>query len=263
MENDEFKDREILDGFSVFSHEIRTPINLIYSAAKIIDASSKANVLDAEFVTKYMNNIINNCNKISLMVNNLISIEQCDFVRFESVDLKEFAEKFSENVKIYAEEFDFDYKYSVKCNEEFPLLPLDCMERILLNLITNAVKYNDKKVKKVTFNITEDEDNIYFSIKDNGNGIEEEYIEKVTEKFFRVTQNVPGMGLGLYIVKSNVEKFGGKLEISSKIKKGTEIKFSVPKNASNNMFSFYSRDAGYVPSSSEFGIEFSTLKENL
>ena len=266
MEKDlekDFNDREILDGFSVFSHEIRTPVNLIYSTAKIINANNKKGNLSDESINRYTDNIINNCNRISLIINNLISVNQCDFIRFESIDLEDFAKKFSDNIDIYAEEYNFKYECKTKCRRKFYNVPLDCMERILLNLITNAVKYNDKEEKKVTLNITEDEDYIYFTVKDNGNGIDEKYIESVTNKFFRANKNVSGMGLGLFIVKSSVEKFGGKLKISSKIKKGTEVSFSVPQKLSGEMLAFCGENSEYIPSKSTFGVEFSTLKENL
>lgn len=101
---------------------------------------------------------------------------------------------------------------------------------ILNNLISNAIKYSDpqKENSFIQIHITVREDKVLLIFKDNGIGIEQGYIQKVFNMFFRATEKNEGAGLGLYIVKEAVEKLGGTIELESQVGKGTVFKIELP-----------------------------------
>lgn len=101
---------------------------------------------------------------------------------------------------------------------------------ILNNLISNAIKYSDpnKEVPFIQIDIRHTPEGVVLTFKDNGIGIEEEYLQKVFNMFFRATEKNEGAGLGLYIVKEAVEKLGGSIETESQVGKGTVFRIELP-----------------------------------
>ncbi len=101
---------------------------------------------------------------------------------------------------------------------------------ILNNLISNAIKYRDKKKEKTIIEILILVENETASIllKDNGRGIHPEHLDKVFKMFYRASVDGKGSGLGLYIVKEAVDKLQGEISISSVIDQGTSFKLIIP-----------------------------------
>lgn len=103
---------------------------------------------------------------------------------------------------------------------------------ILNNIISNAIKYYDasKADPFLRVNVAIDHDKAHLEFEDNGIGIEQEYLNKVFEMFFRATHHNDGAGLGLYIVQEAVEKLNGTVTIKSEPGKGTTFIIDVPNN---------------------------------
>lgn len=101
---------------------------------------------------------------------------------------------------------------------------------ILNNLISNAIKYSDpqKEASYIQISIKLRPDKVVLTFKDNGIGIENDYIKKVFNMFFRATEKNEGAGLGLYIVKEAVEKLGGKIDLESQVGNGTLFRIELP-----------------------------------
>ena len=105
------------------------------------------------------------------------------------------------------------------------------LEKILENLISNAIKYTRKG--GVTVTIKENEQSYIFSVADTGVGLSPEEQEKVFERFYRsdnsLTRDTGGTGLGLYIVKTMLEKMGGEIFLVSEPDKGSKFTVNLPK----------------------------------
>ena len=105
---------------------------------------------------------------------------------------------------------------------------------ILSNLVSNAIKYQDKKKEerysKVA--IRNNNGNAHIIIEDNGIGISEKDTEKIFEMFYRATSLSKGSGLGLYIVKETIDKLNGSIEITSELNKGSLFSVHIPNFAS-------------------------------
>lgn len=101
---------------------------------------------------------------------------------------------------------------------------------ILNNLISNAIKYSDpaKETSFINITIQVKPERAYLIFHDNGIGIENGYIQKVFNMFFRATEKNEGAGLGLYIVKEAVEKLGGTIDLESQMGEGTVFKIELP-----------------------------------
>ncbi|MGB1121466.1 MAG: sensor histidine kinase, partial [Saprospiraceae bacterium] len=105
--------------------------------------------------------------------------------------------------------------------------------QVFQNIISNAIKYNDKPVGKVTISCeTNPEDQLhYFSITDNGKGIPEEDYARVF-KFFQTLENdknsMESTGVGLTLVQKVIKKYGGSISVTSKVGEGTTFIFSLP-----------------------------------
>ena len=104
------------------------------------------------------------------------------------------------------------------------------MKMILNNLVSNAIKYSDQSKPERTIHITTytADNKISIAVADNGIGIEKEHFLKIFNMFFVTSNDNRGTGLGLYILKQNVEKLGGNVHVESEIKKGTRFTVSIP-----------------------------------
>src|SRR5690606_16657951 len=101
---------------------------------------------------------------------------------------------------------------------------------ILNNLISNAIKYNDpnKSEKWIDVAVVIDPQKAVITVEDNGIGIEDDLKPKIFQMFYRATEKSDGSGMGLYIVKENVHKIHGEIEVRSKLKKGTFFITTLP-----------------------------------
>jgi hypothetical protein len=100
------------------------------------------------------------------------------------------------------------------------------------NLISNAIKYADLRKDHPFIRITTvvDTDKLVLEFEDNGIGIEDKYLNKVFDMFFRATVQNEGAGLGLYIVKEAIDKLKGNIRIESCLRKGTMFRIELPNN---------------------------------
>jgi len=110
------------------------------------------------------------------------------------------------------------------------------VEQVFQNLISNAVKYMDKPVGKININCVENGDYWLFSIKDNGQGIEEKHFKKIFQIFQTLASRdeIESTGVGLSLVKKIVELYGGKVWVDSEVGKGSTFYFTFPKIIEQN-----------------------------
>lgn len=99
---------------------------------------------------------------------------------------------------------------------------------IVNNLMENAIAFSDKPTSTINLRAFELRQEIVIEVQDNGQGIEEEYLERVFEMYFRANEKSRGNGLGLYIVKKTLQKIGGRVELTSTYTKGTTVKIFLP-----------------------------------
>jgi len=218
---------EMLDRFnSDVSHELKTPLTVIKGEIEI----TLNKIRKPEYYIKSLKTIEDEASSIQTIVDNLLmltkytkanikqtfttlSLDSCllDTIDKYSIQLKE------KNIKLHLEKFE-----PITIEANFQLITT-----ILSNLIDNAIKYTLNN-KNIYISLYNEDNNIYFIIKDEGIGIKEEHLPKVIDRFYRVDESrnkkIKGFGLGLSIVKNSVALHGAKIEINSKENIGTTIK---------------------------------------
>ena len=107
------------------------------------------------------------------------------------------------------------------------------MKRVINNIISNSIKYMDKKQGIISISILDEEEFIHIELEDNGKGIEQKDLPKIFERFYRTDESrnssQGGNGIGLSIARKIIEEHGGRIWATSKIGMGTTIHISLRK----------------------------------
>lgn len=217
---------------SNMSHEIRTPMNAIIGFTKVIlktDLSAKQR--------EYLTAIKMSGDALIILINDILDLAKVDAgkMSFEKIPFKL-------NASIAAMLHLFDSKVQEKninlITEYDPYIPEVLigdptrLHQIILNLVSNAVKFTNHGSVTVKIELLQEDDkmaNIQFTVTDTGIGIATQKLDKVFENFHQATSDTSrlygGTGLGLAIVKQLVEQQGGKVKVASKINEGSSFCF--------------------------------------
>ena len=219
---------------SNMSHEIRTPMNAIIGFTKVV---LKTNLTDKQ--REYLNAIKTSGDALIVLINDILDLAKVDAgkMSFEKTPFKMAASISSMlhlfEIKIQEKNLQLIKNYDKNIPEVLVGDPVR-LHQIILNLVSNALKFTNEGSITVDINLIEQDDdkvNIEFSIKDTGIGIAGHKLEKIFENFQQASSGTSriygGTGLGLAIVKQLVESQGGKIEVISKIKEGSIFKFQL------------------------------------
>ena len=222
--------------FANLSHEIKTPINIIYSCVQLLDINKKEGERELwNSYNKYDNTIKQNCYRLLRLVNNLVDMTKLDsgymnlsFVNYEIVSLVEditlsiipYVESKNINVLFYT----YIEELEIKCDPE-------SIERVILNLLSNAVKFTNNN-GNIFVLMDADDDYVTIRIKDDGVGVSEEVQEEIFKRFVQEDKSLnrkkEGSGIGLALVKSLVELHNGQVYLEKGIEKGSEFVVKLP-----------------------------------
>lgn len=218
------------------SHELRTPLNIIFSTVQLFDVVlSKSEPVDTDKLNSYISSLKQNCYRLIRLVNNLIDITKIDSGSME-LDLKnenivEVTEDIIQATADYLQSMERTVVFDTDQEEKIMAFDLEKLERILLNLISNATKFTNPG-DTIKVNLYDKGDHVIISVKDTGIGIPEEKLLLLFERFKQVdpllNRSHEGSGIGLTIVKDFVELHKGTIEVKSKYKEGTEFIIGLP-----------------------------------
>lgn len=223
--------------FSTISHELKTPINIIYSAIQLLEntyiCDEKVNMKDSFF--KYSKVMKQNCYRLIRLINNYIDINKIG-LGFYSLDKKNgnivsTIEDITMSVVEYAKLKGIKVVFDTDVEEKIIAYDFEKIERIMLNLLSNAIKFTDLG-GSIKVSIHDGEKFLTISVKDNGTGIPEDMLKKIFDVFIQVDgsvrRNVEGSGIGLSLVKSFVEMHGGRITVKSKVGVGSKFLVELP-----------------------------------
>ncbi|WP_186429702.1 hybrid sensor histidine kinase/response regulator [Clostridium sp. BSD9I1] len=230
-------DRVKTEFFANISHELRTPINVIFSSLQLYESNLKG-CLDRNIYSnchKYINIMKQNCYRLLRLTNNLIDITKIDVGYFEiyktNINIINLIEDITLSVADYIESKGLSIIFDTDIEEKIIACDPDKIERIILNLLSNAVKFTQPG-GEIMVSIENSVENICIRVKDTGRGIPEEKLNLIFERFVQVdrslTRDHEGSGIGLSIVKALVELHGGTIYVNSEIAHGTEIIMHLP-----------------------------------
>lgn len=218
--------------FSNISHELRTPLNVILSALQIIDVQRKG---AGSNQGKYFKIIRQNCYRLLRLVNNLIDITRIDSDFFDlnlkNCNIVEIVENITLSVTEYIKCKRLKLKFDTNTEEKIIACDPDQIERVILNLISNAVKFTPP-CGNIWVKLMDFGNSVVISVKDNGVGIPKNQQRLIFNRFQRVeklfTRQQEESGLGLPIAKYIVEKHGGKITVKSEVGRGSEFSVTIP-----------------------------------
>ncbi len=223
------------------SHELRTPITSIKSYVDTL--CNHGDKLESDVYREFLQIIDNEADRLMHLVNDVLQLsrlEEADQeIEMAPMDVRRAIEAAARAVNMMAKERDIDLIYPhVSDAGEVPIVCInqESMERVIINLLTNAIKYTPSGGSidvSVTVEPYKDKegDELGVHVKDTGIGIPDDALANIFDRFFRVEKKVhtiKGTGLGLTIVKKIVEKHFGRVAATSAIGQGSTFSFYLP-----------------------------------
>lgn len=227
--------------FINLSHELRTPLNVLHTTEQLITKLNSEGEIKKDKLDYYMMVIRKNNKRLLKLINNLIDISKIEHgnyqIKFEDVDIVYLVEETSLGLKDYVEEKGIAIIIDPEIEEKIIKCDSQEIERCIVNLISNAIKFTPKGgTIKV---IIEDLDkNVKITVSDTGCGINPIYHEAIFNRFDQVVdQNSEvkgGSGLGLTITKQIVELHNGIIYVESEMGIGSKFNIILPVNIDGN-----------------------------
>ena len=213
------------------SHELKTPITSIMGYADTLLEGG----YDEETQTKFLNVIASESRRMARLVTDLLTLSRYDSnkkkTRKETFDLGDLVKRCQEKLAIEIKKKGHKVTSFVTADVPPVYADKDDIERVVLNILTNSIKYTpDNGEIKIYVGFVYND--AYIKIFDNGIGIPEDDLSRIFERFYRVdkarTREMGGTGLGLSIAKEILDKNGGSIDIKSKVGEGTEVVIRIP-----------------------------------
>jgi len=216
------------------SHELRTPLTTIKSYSETL---SDMPDIDRELQVRFLNVIASEADRMARIISDLLILSELDgdkntFRSVEDINVRDMVSSVVERMDISAKKRSQTLTYSPV--NEIPVIRghRDSLERVIINIISNAIKYTPSggKIDVYTSKVYND---ICIKVVDNGIGIAEDKLPHIFDRFYRVdkarSRDTGGTGLGLAIAKQTLESgFNGKIIINSELNKGTEVIITIP-----------------------------------
>lgn len=232
QELNELKSRFI----SMASHEFRTPLSAILSSAILIGKQNEPGKEERRI--KHVSRIKNNVKDLVVILNDFLSLSKLEEgkvrVKPQPLDLIQFIKRLLEDLELTKKK---GQKIILSHSKPWMSVYLDpkLLNHILINLISNAIKYSNEN-QTIDIEIVGNTRDLIIHVKDLGIGIPEEDQDKLFQRFFRAENatNLQGTGLGLHIVKQYTELMGGSINFKSKPGLGSTFTLQLPLNIHEN-----------------------------
>ena len=213
------------------SHELKTPITSIMGYADTLLEGE----YDKEMQEKFLNVIASEARRMAKLVTDLLILSRYDNNKVKKepteFDLGELVKKCQEKLQLEINKKEHNVECFVTANVPPVKADKDGIERVVLNIMTNSIKYT-KDGGNIKIYVGFVYNDAYIKIIDNGIGIPEEDLNRIFERFYRVdkarTREMGGTGLGLSIAKEILDQNNGSIDIKSEKGKGTEVVIRIP-----------------------------------
>ncbi|AWW00530.1 PAS domain-containing sensor histidine kinase [Arcticibacterium luteifluviistationis] len=217
---------------STASHEFRTPLATVLSSLTLVEKYIELN--DTSKQEKHLTRIKKSISNLTDILNDILSVNKIDEGKIVSnphlFNLNELLEDLTSELNLITKPgqkilLDIESSEDIEINQDPKLL-----SHIISNLLSNAIKFSHMETE-IHVRVTDTDDDIRISIKDEGIGIPESDLENLFTRFFRSENagQIQGTGLGLSIVNQYAELLNGNVECISKLHKGSEFILTIPK----------------------------------
>jgi PAS domain S-box-containing protein len=218
------KSNEELKNFAhVVSHDLKSPLRSMSALISWIQQDNES-IFDFETVENF-ERLLKKVDKMDHLINGILKYSSIDKVNDHSknINTHKIVEEIIQIIHI-------PKNISIKINSRLPNLYADKfrVQQLFQNLISNAIKYNDKEIGEIIIDFSENSDSYIFSIKDNGIGIDKKYHKKIFDVFETLEEpDENSTGIGLSIVKKIINMFGGRVWLESKVGEETTFYFEL------------------------------------
>lgn len=227
------KDKDLVKGISYISHDIKTPLTVINTNVSLIKKSNEK-ISDKNLIR--MDRIFEESEKISTYIDKIMKIakSQLEENKIKKIKLGDMVESLEKNIFIYSDmlEEEIEIAKQIENNKKVIYANTSNINECIIHLLNNAYEYRSDKIKvEIKAN-----DRLEISVIDDGFGFDENILSESTDLF--VTSNLArtsgkGYGIGLYYVKTYLEKISGELELINK-NQGTIAKMIIPMEDSDD-----------------------------
>lgn len=210
------------------SHDMRTPLTMMKAYAEMIRDLSGDNPVKRE---QHLNVIIEETDRLSLLVNDMLDLSKLESgtqkLEYQTIDISEKLCEIASRYEGLSEKMGYhlifigDVPYMIYCDS-------GKIERVICNLLNNAINYTSKEDRTVILRQINRPDCVRIEIADRGDGIEEDKIKLIFDKYYRSENHkreVVGTGLGLSIVKAILKMHGYNYGVNSKLGEGSTFWF--------------------------------------
>ncbi len=208
------------------SHDFRRPLTTFMGLSEV----AKVSVKEAAALELF-EKVKETADNLDKMLGKLQSVNLISSVGLTQTEIS-FKDIFESETHFFQDEF-LKRKIIVTSEVEVnkPVYSYPALIKVVVqNLIENAISFCTDEKPVIHLSASEKSGEVRLQVKDNGQGIDAAYLPRVFEMYFRANERSTGNGLGLYIVKKMVDKMNGRIEIISKVGKGTDVKIFLPFN---------------------------------
>jgi PAS domain S-box-containing protein len=220
------------------SHELKTPISSIKMSAQLL-TDNRVGTLNPE-QKELITSIYDDSNRLLKITGELLNMSQVETgniqLKLQPVNPASIVDQGIQAVNLQAQQKNIMLQVSME--DKLPLIQADVEKTswVLINFLTNAIKYSPDS-SSIEVAVCQKEGKVEFTVRDHGRGIDEKYLPKLFDKYFKVpgTHERNGTGLGLAISKEFIEAQGGSIWVSSKIDEGSLFGFNFPNQKSQSL----------------------------
>ncbi|WP_236897835.1 PAS domain-containing sensor histidine kinase [Clostridium beijerinckii] len=237
MENTLKKQEELLVNIS---HELKTPLNVISATAQLLEMyyMDDSIINKKDILIKYFKSIKLNTYRLSKLINNIVDSSKIEAGFFDlnlvNVNIVNVVEEIVMSVTSFVKIKGLNIIFDTDTEEKIIACDPEKIERIMLNLISNATKFSNDN-GEIFVNVKDMDEWVEISVEDNGIGIEEKKLDIIFDRFEQadksLSRNAEGTGIGLSLVKSIVLLHGGSINVESEYGKGSKFTVMLPAGA--------------------------------
>lgn len=225
--------------FSTISHELKTPLNIIFGSVQLLESyyNNNSSANENEILFKYSKIMKQNCYRLIRLINNIIDMNKIESgffnLNLKNNNIVKIVEDITMSVVEHGKLKDINIIFDTEIEEKIISCDSEKLERITLNLLSNAIKFTEPG-GEIEVNIYDRDSHIVISVKDTGTGIPKDMQNRIFETFTQVEsslrRNVEGSGIGLSLVKSLIEMHEGEIFVESELGVGSEFIVKLPFN---------------------------------
>lgn len=208
------------------TNDIKKPVNTILSVNNILNINQTK--YNSEYVSNYTKLVKQNCNRLTRLLNNIEEIYNIDNriydMNLSKCDIVCLIKDIVEKSKTYTDEKNLKLKFSSNIKEKYTIIDKDKIEKIILNLLSNSIKFTDKD-GDILIDLLIENEIIKIGVIDSGVGIPNDKLNLIFENFEQVDRSLSrgteGAGVGLSLVKKLADLHNAKIEVKSEVGKGS------------------------------------------